>query len=484
MEPLHRRILQFIRRQRLLKDGDSVVVGLSGGPDSVALVLILLDLSEGGKLALSVHLAHLNHGLRGAESDAEEGFCREFARRYGLDLEVAKAAVADARGQGESIEAAARRIRYKFLARVAAKTGASAIATGHHADDVAESVLLRMIRGAGLTGLGAIAPQRPLSKDAATVRLVRPLLKVRKADLLEFLRARGEAFCTDSSNFDTDYTRNRIRHILLPALERDFPTFSVRSLCTLNEAAVEAARLFEELLDGLWGKLCRAEGPDEVVLDAEAIAEASPVLRKAAAGRALGILAEGEAVPALGSGHYDDLAALPHREVGTEVSLPGGFFARHEHGLVYFSRRGSSPVMPTRELPVPGAVDLPEVRTRISCEMLPPAAVSRERAAELASEHEVYLDQEAVAAPLKVRSRRPGDKFQPLGYPAPTRLKDFLIGQKVPLHRRDLIPLVTTRDGAIVWVVGHRIGEQFKLLSADRPALCLKAKAINKPQAR
>ena len=118
MEPLHRRVLQFIRRQRLLKDADSVVVGLSGGPDSVALVLILLDLAEGGKLALSVHPAHLNHGLRGAESDAEEGFCRQFARRHGLELEVARAAVADARGQGESIEAAARRIRYEFLGRV------------------------------------------------------------------------------------------------------------------------------------------------------------------------------------------------------------------------------------------------------------------------------------------------------------------------------------------------------------------------------
>lgn len=484
MDELQRRVLQFIRRHRLLQDGQGVVVGFSGGPDSVALVLILLGLSEEGKLPLTVHLAHLNHGLRGAESDEDEEFCREFARKHGLDLEVEKAAIAAPRRHGTSLEAAAREIRYDFLGRAAKKKAAAAVATAHHADDVAETVLLRLIRGAALAGLGGLAPERPLRKGDASIRLVRPLLEVRKAELLGFLQATGQDSRADSSNLDTDYTRNKIRHSLIPTLEREFPTFSVGSLCALNESAIEAARLFEELLDGLWEGLCTGESTEDVTFDAEAYARAPTALRKAAAARALEVLAAGGRAPGLRAQHYGDLAALPHRDVGTEVSLPGGFFARHEHGLVYFSRHRAATPVGMKELPVPGAVELPEIGMRISCEALPPGVVGPEQAAQQASSYEVYLDLEAVAAPLKVRSRRPGDTFHALGCPGSCRLKKFLIGQKVPRHKRDTIPLVTASDGRIAWVVGYRIGEQFKLRSADRPALRLRADGLPGPERR
>ncbi len=479
MEELQRRVLRFVNTHGLLQGGEKVLVGLSGGPDSVALSLVLLDLSQSGGLPVDLHLAHLNHGLRGAESDADEGFCRQFALQHGLQLQVERADLRAAARPGASVEAAARRARYAFLGRAAEEAGAQVVATAHHADDVAETVLLRLIRGAALTGLGAIAPKRALGKPYEAIRLVRPLMEVRKAELVRFLEQRGQAFRRDSSNLDAGYTRNRVRHELIPALARSFPTFSVRALCALNESALETRALVRRLLDGLWDELRLSESEGEVVLDEEAFARAPLALRKAATARVLEVLCEGRRPPALAADHYSHVAALPHREVGHEVSLPGGFIARHEHGVVYFSRRAKATVLPGRELPVPGNVDVPEAGIRLSCEVLPAGAVSPEQAAERASDVEVYLALDVSDGPLTVRGRSAGDRFQPLGLDSPTSLKDFLIARKVPRHERGRTPLVATRDGEIAWVVGHRIGERFRLRNAAGPIVRLRAVAIS-----
>ena len=486
MQSLPLRILEFIRRHGLLSEGDGLVLGFSGGPDSVALALILTELSGEGRLPLKLLLAHLNHCLRGAESDHEEAFCQRFAERHGLSIEVERQDVESlAARTGLSFEAAARHARYDFLGRVAAKVGASAVATAHQADDVAETVLLRLIRGSGIRGLGGMAPCRPLGPRHAGVRLVRPLLELRKAELLGFLRARGEPFCTDSSNLDTSHARNKIRHELIPFLERGFPTFSVRSLCALSASALETSRLLDDLLAGLWGKLCTSAGPDGVALDRDALAEAPAPLRKAAAVRALEILTgDAGAPPALRAEQYERLAGLPFREVGAEVSLPKGFRARLEHGLVLFSRAASPLKLPVRELPVPGEVELPEVGMRIVARALSDGTVGPVEAAQRASDCQAFLSLRATEGPLQVRSRRPGDRFHPLGAPGAARLKKFLIHRHVPLHERDRTPLVAAADGEIAWVVGHEIGDRFKLRRRGEAVLHLTAQRTEPPPGR
>jgi len=478
MDELVRRVLRVIHTRGLLQGGEKVVVGLSGGPDSVALSLVLLDLSRSGNLPLDLHLAHLNHALRGDESDEDEGFCRQFARQLGLPLRVERADLEAAAGGRGSLEAAARRARYHFLGRAAQEIGARVVATAHHADDVAETVLLRLIRGAALTGLGAIAPQRPLGEPHDGVCLVRPLLEVRKAELVGLLEQRGQAFRKDSSNVDTGYTRNRIRHELIPALDRDFPTFSVRALCALNESALEARNLMRELLDKQWGRLCRAESENEVILDREAFARAPVALQKAATVRALQALWGRRRPPPLAAEHYDRVVALPDAQVGHEVSLPGGFFARHEHGIIYFSSGAEATTLPPRGLSVPGEINVPEAGIHLSCEVLPAGSVGPQQAVERSSDREVYLALDPSEGPLTVRGRSAGDRFRPLGLPSPARLKDFLISRKVPRHERSRTPLVTTREGEIAWVVGHGISHCFRLRSARGPIVRLRAVAI------
>ncbi len=476
MDEVAHRVLRFVRSRGLLVGGETVVVGLSGGPDSVALALVLKELSEHG-LALDLHLAHLDHGLRGAASRQDARFCREFADRQGLPIETTREDVAAAaEREGLSIEAAARTLRYQFLERAAAELGADAVATGHHADDLAETVLMRLMRGTGLSGLAAIRPRRPLSRENPHLALIRPLLGVRKAELIAFLTGIGQRFREDETNRDTVHTRNRVRHVLLPVLGREFPAFSVGSLCALAESAAEADALIQELTEERWPALCAEEGPDGVSLRADALAQAPAAVRKAACARALIVVAAGPA-PALRAEHYADLSALPSRPVGTEVTLPGGLTAHREHGLVHFRRREPSGPLPARPLAVPGQVTLPEVAMRITCRRLRHGPGPDELGARL-TPREACLDAAEAGAPLSVRSRRPGDRFHPLGAPGGHRLKQFFIDRKVPRHERDRIPLVTAPDGRIAWVVGHEIGEEFKVRAAGRPALHLRAARV------
>ena len=368
-------------------------------------------------------------------------------------------------------------MRYDFLGRVAEQVGAGAVATGHHADDVAESVLMRLLRGASVLGLGAMAPQRPLSAERPAIRLVRPLLELRRQELVEYLDRCGQPYRTDSSNLDVGYLRNRVRHELIPALRRDFATFSVESLCALNESAIEAEALIEGLLDAAWAEVCRECGDREIVLDAAAFGRLAPPLRKAAARRAVACL-DARAAAALRAEHYAALAALTEAPAGAQVSLPGGCLARREHGAVCVRRRGGVGGIEPRALPVPGTVELPEVGMTVSCRLLPAGSLGPLEAARRASDDEVFVRAAGLEGGLMVRSRRVGDRFHPLGAPGAAKLKDFLINSKVPQHERDRLPLVTTPQAEIVWVVGKRIAEPFRLVDDGGPVLQLKAEKL------
>jgi len=476
MEQLVKNTLDFTKEHDLLRPHETVVLAFSGGPDSVALALVLKEISSSCDLPFSLHLAHLNHCLRGKESEADEEFCRRFAGQAGFQIEVGRADVkGEAARRGQSLEHAARSVRYAFLVGAALRVGAAKIATAHHADDVAETVLLRIIRGSGVRGLAAFAPRRPAGPRHPEISIVRPFLKVSKQDILDFLAARGQGFCTDSSNVQGRFMRNRIRHELIPLLERDYEVFSVRSLCALNDAAVEIAGLLEELLDSKWPRLCVEQRPDRITFDAGALAGLSAAERKEAVRRALAGLNRSDEPAFLSAGHYNRAAGLAEAPVGSQVSLPQQVVARREHGLVCFFRpHRCSPIVP-RPLPVPGAVKVEEAGITITSELLEAASVAPQQAVRRAGQWEVFLSLDALALPLAVRGRQPGDRFRALGAPGSKKLKDFFIDHKVPLHVRDETPLVVTARDEIAWVVGAAIGHPFRLQGTASKVLHLRA---------
>lgn len=484
MDQLATRAFEFIQRHELIAPSETVLVGFSGGPDSVALALILEELTESRARPMAVQLAHLNHSLRGTESDGDEEFCHQFAQERGLALETQRVEPGKLARAGCSLEEAARRARYAFLLQVASRKGVKTIALAHQADDVAETVLMRVLRGCGVRGLGAVPPARPAGSPAA--RIVRPLLKLRKAELLDYLVRHGQPFRRDSSNWDTTFLRNRIRHELLPILEGECAADITGSLCELNAVAVEINALMDGALDSRWRGLCSEVGADEMAFDAEAYASLQPALRKLAVRRALEMLSpQAHDGPGLTRDHYEAVSALAERPVGSQLSLPGGFVARGEHGLILIrkhrggcavgSRGEAGKFSPPAELAVPGETAFPGAGARIATRVIgsPPGGPAELIAR--AGPHEVFLCLDALELPLTVRTRRPGDRFFPLGAPGQRKLKQFFVDRKVPRHRRDSCPLVVDAAGRIAWVVGHEIAEPFKLSGAGTRALHLKA---------
>jgi tRNA(Ile)-lysidine synthase len=455
-------VLAAIRSDDLLRAGDRVVVAASGGPDSMALLEVLAELRE--RLGLWLCVAHLNHGLRGTEAEADAGFVAARAAELGLPARLGQADVAGERHRGGgSLEAVARRVRYGFLARVAEETGAAKVATGHTADDQVETILEGLLRGGGLGALCGMPCRRPMA-GAARATLVRPLLDVRRAQVLAYLAERGVGYRVDASNADMAFERNAVRHELLPALEgRVGPVLRGDLLGVARRARVLAAVVEREagrLVDG---------GSGEARLGVESVAAAPRLVRRAAVRlayqRAGG---RGE----LRRRAIDAVEGLLGGGSGRQVDLAGGLVARRRYGELHLARPGDAGPVVDAVLTVPGRVEVAEAGLWVEAEEMPAGQSAPPYAAGDPWVEVVDLDR--VGARLAVRTRRAGDRFQPLGLGGSKKLKDFLIDQRVPRDERGRTLVVAGREG-IAWVVGLRVDERAKVGAGTRRLVRLRA---------
>jgi tRNA(Ile)-lysidine synthase len=401
-----------------LPSGSILVVGLSGGPDSLALTDALASLAPA--LGLTVLAAHLDHGLR-EESAAEAQACAEACRNLGVDLVVERADVrATARKRRLGLEEAGRAERLAFLRRVAKSRGAAAIALAHTRDDQAETLLLRLLRGAGPLGLGAMAERRD--------DLVRPLLSTSRAEVLVHLERRGLTPIQDPSNADPGHRRNRVRHELIPYLEARFNPRIREALASTAGLVREQTELLAQQAARLLGE-ASSRRPDGFWLEPEPLSAAPLPLAREAVRQALQQLA-GEV--AVGRRHVDGVLALLGTS-GRRLALPGGQQASSSFGAV----RLAAPAQPVaafeQALEVPGTVDLPDGgRLQATPVDGPGAAVVA-----------------APAGPLVVRRRRPGDRLARRD--RSVSLKRFLSERRIPLETRDRLPLVACGSRVLWW---------------------------------
>jgi tRNA(Ile)-lysidine synthase len=438
-----------IRRHAMLAGGDTVLVAFSGGADSTALLYLLSRSAP--TWGLRLHALHVDHGLREG-SDLEAEAARSAGQRLGVPVDVVRVTVAR-RG---SVEEAARAARYAALEAHADRLGARRIAVGHTADDQAETVVMRLLEGAGVRGLAAIPPVRG--------RVIRPLIAVRRAPLVALLEAAGLGWLEDPSNLDPTFVRNRIRHELLPMLATAHDGDLVLALTRVAGRAREVVEALERMGALELDRLAREHGEDALTLPRSPLAALPPpvaaeVLRQAAA--------------RLGS--RAPLRAWAHRRLARVLASPpprrairmGGVAIEVSGSLVRIGR-APSPSLPDRPVPVPGAVALPEVGLRLEAVLAPAAGyrVPREPA-------RVAFDAERLTGPLVVRSRCRGDRFLPFGGACERRLKTLLIDAKVPRWERDRVPLVEA-GGSIVWVGGLRRGAQAPITPDSRQVLELR----------
>jgi tRNA(Ile)-lysidine synthase len=417
----------------MLAGGESVLVAVSGGADSVALLRILIALAP--ELSLRLHVLHVDHGLR-PDSHRDADFVRQLAERLGVAVDVARVTVAP----GGSLEAAARAARYAALEAHATRLGADRIAVGHTADDQAETVLMRMLGGAGVRGLAGI--------PAVRGRIIRPLLDLRRPQLVVALRAMEQPWIEDPSNRDPKFLRNRIRHELLPRLGAAYSADLVQTLTRVGRLCRDTVEAIERIAARELDRLAVSADGD-VVLEHAALGElprqvAAEVLRQAAA--------------RLGS--RAPLRAWAHRGLARVLAVPpprrpfrlGGVTVEVSCGRIRLAVALARP-WPERELTVPGRVELPEIGRVLEAHVVSTAGYAVPRARD-----RVAFDAAMVPARLTVRARRRGDRFSPFGA-GERRLKAFLIDAKIPRWERSRLPLVEA-DGAILWIAGVRRGRE------------------------
>ncbi|MBJ6751415.1 tRNA lysidine(34) synthetase TilS [Geomonas sp. Red421] len=446
-------LVAIVRNQHLFAPGETVVVAVSGGADSVALLDILTRLEDE---RLNLVVAHLNHCLRGTESDDDEKFVSALATRHHLPFVAIRVDVASfAAAEGLSMEDAGRQARYAFFHEIARRRGAKSIAVAHHLDDQAETVLIRLLRGAGGTGLSAMT--------AGGDGLVkRPLLQVSRAELELYLNGRGLTWRTDSTNSDTTILRNSIRHELIPTLRKYNPRISERLAATAEILAADE-ELLEHLTCSAFERLASHED-ETVVFDIEALLKEHRGLRLRLYRHGLHELRGDLMRIALTHLEAIDRLASSSRP-NASLKLPGALRVERCYGRLSFTC--AAPQAAKRwELVVSeeGSYKLDNGMT------LTVRRVERPDDLATGSKRIVYLSAEAAPFPWLVRPFTPGDRFTPLGMTGSQKVKELFINEKLPLHERSRVPLVFS-DGEIVWVGGVRVGEKGRVTPATGAVL-------------
>lgn len=474
------RVRTTISTYDLLVPGSTVVVAVSGGPDSLCLLHTLLRLRP--ELGLSLHVAHLNHGLR-PEAAAEAEFVARLSAEWGLPHTVGQVDVRTlATAERRSVEEAARVARYRFLASVACAVQAEAVAVGHNADDQVETVLMHCLRGAGLAGLRGMRRRarwpQPVSDPCPPPALVRPLLDVPRTAIEAYCQEQGLRPRYDRTNVEMTYFRNRIRRELLPYLE----TYSPRLRRLLHRTAdilADDHDYLQQSLDRAWPQLLLAEPPPAAILNREVFRQLPRSLQRGALRRLAYSLRPG--LRDLGWTHVERArqAALA-APTGTVITLPAGLVAEVSYDRLVLrpaARPLPEPGLPLlaggeRPLPVPGAEQLaPDGWTLES--WLSEGPVPAEEPG-LLRRQSVCLDADRAGADLHLRPRRPGDRFQPRGLGGHSKsIKDYMIDAKIPRAVRGRIPLLASEQG-ILWIVGWRPSEVAAPGPDTRRYLCLR----------
>lgn len=429
----------WIARHGLPAKGGRVLAACSGGPDSLALVH-LLDAVR-GEYGFSLAVAHVNHGLRGAEADADAAFVRSFAARLGLPCyDTAVDAAALAAAEGRSLEEAARMLRWEYLRRVAAELGGALIATGHHRGDQAETVLLNLFRGAGGAGLAGMKP--------AGDGVIRPLLACGRDEIEAYCREQGLAPRTDSMNFCTDFQRNYVRLELMPRLAAAFNANIAATLCRTAEVVGDEHAFVAAAAEAAWPEAVAGDG-DAMAVDCAALAGLHVAVRRELIRRV--VAKKRGDLRGISFFHVEKLLELAFKgSTGGAVELPGGLTVRREYGSLVFAAAPPAAAIgpPGVELAVPGTTLLPALGLAVT------ARLSAERPAS-GGQHRAVFAWEELRPPIRVRSRLAGDRFRPGGKKA----KDYIIDAKVPRHRRDGVPVFTDGQG-IIWLGGVRQGKR------------------------
>jgi len=446
---LLRTVRATIQKYNMFKPRDVVVVAVSGGPDSVGLLHILHSLRDIYNITL--HAAHLEHGIRGKEALEDLDFVKEFCSRLGVPLVSRHDDVpAYAKQRKMSLEAAARKLRYRFLEDVLEAVGGTKIATGHNANDQAETILLNILRGTGFAGLSGIRP-------AVQGRIVRPLIEATRAEIEDYLKHKGLRFRIDSSNLDDRYERNKIRQMLIPMLEKEFNPRIVSTLARTASLFAMIDEYFRERVTEA-AQLCCSEKDGRTIVNLEAFGELPLLVRMATIYSVLRSYEEDEQVAT-----FDTVSAVlnlaDRSKSGSRIDVGSGIVALKEYDHLVIGRDLALADSYEVRLEVPGKTEVDCADCAIEVEILDERPGKGEV---FRSGESAYFDFRALKLPLVARSWREGDRFVPFGLAGSKKVHDIFIDEKVPVSERARIPIICDKEG-IIWVAGVRRADRARV---------------------
>ncbi|MEK7301316.1 MAG: tRNA lysidine(34) synthetase TilS [Nitrospirota bacterium] len=468
--PLLHRVVKTVRARGLFEPGHHLLVAVSGGPDSVALLTLLHRLVHRWRLRLTV--VHFNYGLRGLESDEDQAFVMSLCEALQVPLRCVPLD-ARTRPQRVSIQAQARDVRYRAMARLAKAVGADRIVVGHTADDQAETILLWMLRGAGITGLAGM----PIQRDGM---IIRPLYEVRRREVLDFLDATGQAYRQDSSNAKPIYTRNRIRHQLLPVLNRMAPA-AVDALCRMGDLCREDDRYLEDQTVSLCASLVQPDGAEGYCIDRLRFQIQSLALQRRILREVFRRMSSIRQAPSFAT--IEALRRLLLSKRGGERRCAGGVYVRVTQNALFVQPANavtlpqeSEVVLERHFVQIPSVIEWAGTRQRIRVQ-----EGTREAAHQLSASPGwvMIVDADLLSYPLHIRPWKAGDRFVPSGMKGRSKkLQDYFVDLKIPVSQRGRIPILDSPQG-IVGVLGFRQDERFQVSNRTRRCLVISSDGVS-----
>jgi tRNA(Ile)-lysidine synthase len=465
------KVERTIKKHGMLRPGDRVLVAVSGGPDSVALLRALQRLA--GRWRIQVGGAYFNHGLRGPESREEESFVDNLFHRLNLPLEKGHM---DSRIRnkktGGNLEEICRKARYRFLESARRKLGFDKVALGHNRSDQVETVLMHLLRGSGLEGMKGMLPVRDDT-------YIRPLLEVTRGEILLFLKEERLGYVLDSTNESEAFHRNRIRHHLLREVLSTYNPRVEENIAHLADIIREENDYINTVVDGIISEWAVGGDGSTLRVNIEDLKGLHQALQKRLILRLLQLLARTE--KGFGYTHVQAVQGLlSEGRTGRTLDLPGGVRVHREYGnLVMASGNGgmkeSSQVRKGRrgsrlaeefsyEIRVPGAIRVAELGLRLTFDL-----VGKDEA-RFGSEEMAFMDYDRIALPVVIRNVRPGDRIQPLGMKGHKKVKTIFIDEKIARGERRRLPIVVDRD-SVLWIPGLRLSERVKIRDATKNVL-------------
>jgi len=466
-----KKVADFAKSNGLFGSAAKVLLAVSGGADSTALLYAMRSLKAEGVLSCELVCGHINHQLRGSEADADEDFVTAQARDLNLPITTCKVDVPGfARRSKLSIETAARKLRIESLLDIAKANNCKCIVTAHQKDDNAETVLQRLARGTGFRGLAGIWPKRVFERG---IVFVRPLLCVRRAEIVEYLKQRNLKWRTDKTNENYTYRRNYIRHRLIPVLQQQCSNSVVEQLSELAQSACKFYTLVCSRAEEVWPATADCTG-DKVILDLKRFLPEPPAVKVELVRRSLAVVGSREGD--LTHRHFESILQLAEQNVGgKKIELPDGFVVDYEYGNLIFGRAEKRPKEKLSEsvkLEVPGQTQFGNYLIEASILNAGRSMLDARGRRKSRIEFIEWFDYDKISLPLIVRFRQAGDRFIPLGLTEEKKVGKFLTGARVPQQIRKKILIIADSE-KIIWVWPVRIGEQAKVRTETRKILRL-----------